>query len=78
MKVRNTAGVFGVLLVLAALAPAAPAYAALPLPRVSGNDIAPAGPQVEPNRRARRGCVFGVFPAGHGRCFAATPVSVVS
>jgi len=59
---------------------AAPANAALPLPRNAVQAAAPAAsePGVQPQKPIRRGCVFGVFPQGFGRCFAAASTSSVA
>jgi hypothetical protein len=87
MNSRYLAALLGAVLALGALAPAAPAaafqslndgrVAALPLPRVSGNETPPASgdPKAQPAKRDRRACVFGVFPPGYGRCFAAAPAA---
>ena len=59
---------------------AAPANAALPLPRNAIQAAAPAAsePGVLPQKPIRRGCVFGVFPQGFGRCFAAASTPSVA
>ena len=70
---RTAISALAAFIVLGAVA-AVPAEAALPLPRSAAQATAPAAsePGAQP-QKPRRGCVFGVFPQGFGRCFASAP-----